>query len=99
MKKKLNIKHIIFLVIVVLLLVKLVQLTFYEDVSISNRDVKTFEVSQEDIISSGQEIIIRSFDTIDRVKWLNNQQLLIEGSINQVQDKYIFDVANYELMM
>jgi len=99
MKKKINIKHIIFLVIVVLLLVKLVQLTFYEDVAISNRDVKTFEVSQEDIISSGQEIIIRSFDTIDRVKWLNNQQLLIEGSINQVQNRYIFDVANYELMM
>lgn len=99
MKKKLNIKHIIFLVVVVLLFVKLVQLTILEDVSITERDVKKFEVSQEDIISSGQEIIIKSFDEIDRVKWLNNQQLLIEGSINQVQDKYIFDIANYELMM
>lgn len=99
MKKKLNIKHIIFLVVVVLLLIKLVQLTISEDVSITDRDVKKFEVSQEDIISSGQEIIIKSFDEIDRVKWLNNQQLLIEGSINHVPNKYIFDIANYELMM
>ncbi len=99
MKKKLNIKHIIFLVVVVLLLIKLVQLSISEDVSITDREVKKFEVSQEDIISSGQEIIIKSFDEIDRVKWLNNQQLLIEGSINHVQNKYIFDIANYELLM
>ncbi|MBI9014857.1 MAG: hypothetical protein JEZ08_21690 [Clostridiales bacterium] len=98
MKKKLNIKHAIFLVIVVLLLIKLMQLTVLEDVSITDREVKKFEVSQENIISSGQEIIIKSFDEIDRVKWLNNEQLLIVGSIKGIQNKYIFDIANYELM-
>lgn len=99
MKKKLNVKHIIFLAIVALLSLRLLQLTFYQETSIVEKDIKTFEVSQEDIISSGQEIIIRSFETIETVRWLNNQQLLIKGSIHSVVNKYIFDVENYELML
>lgn len=99
MKRKLNVKHIVFLLIVLLLSIRLIQMTFYQSTSIIEKDVKTFEVSQEDIISSGQEIIIRSFEQIDTVKWLNNQQLLISGQIDSITNKYIFDVENYELML
>lgn len=98
MEKKTIIKRGIFLAIVLLMLLKLIQLTFHQGMSKDEHHVKAFEISQEDIISSGQEITIKSFETIKDTKWLNSESLLIEGTIGGVEDLYLFDLSNFELM-
>lgn len=93
------ISKIVFLLIVAFLLSKLATLVFTEQQIVENKDVKVYEVSQNDIISSGQEIVIKSFDAISDMKWINNSELLIEGTINQNSERYIFDMINYELKL
>lgn len=95
--KKIRYKRIVLILIAFLLMIKLGQLSFQEMTKITETPVKTFEVSQEDIISSGQEIIIKSFDAIESVKWLSDNELLIEGAIDNHADKYLFDMMSYEL--
>lgn len=99
MEKKKIIKRVVFVVVVLLMLAKLMQMTFYEATSKQENEVKRFEVSQEDIISSGQEITIKSFEAIEDVKWLNNESLLIKGMIDGSEALYIFDLSSYELML
>lgn len=93
-----KIKKIIFVGIVALLAVRLMMVTFSERVDVIEQPIKTYEVSQEDIISSGQEITIKSFDYIDEVTWLSDQMLKIEGLIGEAQDEYLFDLQNNELL-
>jgi hypothetical protein len=99
LNNKVWIKRGLFVVLVLIMLLKLIQLTFNESVMITETPVKSFEVSQEDIISSGKEITIKSFDTIEDVKWLSNDQLLIVGEIDNNKNQYLFDMSNYELML
>lgn len=99
MKNKETIKKIVFSVIVVLLMIKLTTLAFKETVIVNDKAVKEFEVSQEEIISSGKEIIIKSFDEISDVTWLSQDKLIVEGDIDGQIDRYLFDMTNYELMV
>ncbi|MCH4887746.1 hypothetical protein EZV73_09185 [Acidaminobacter sp. JC074] len=99
MERKSLIKKSIFVVIVILLLIRLTSLAFKESANVTDKLVKHFEVSQEDIISSGKEIIIKSFDDITNVTWLSVDKLVIEGDIDGKFDSYLFDMTSYELML
>lgn len=56
------------------------------------------ELSQKEIITSGHETIIQSFKTIEDVKWLDSQQLLIKGSLETRSGYYVFNLEKQLLM-
>ncbi len=87
-----------FLIIALVLLGKIALSVFEESKNIVEKDVKVYEVSQEDIISSGREILIKSFtEEILSLQWISEDELLIEGTIDSKDDLYLFDMANKEL--
>lgn len=89
---------VIFVIISFILLVKIISMVFTESLEIELKEVKIYEVSQEEITSSGREITIKSFkDGIDNVYWINDEELLIEGVINNKLDNYVFNMAENEL--
>lgn len=99
MQKNIKIgSKVVFAIVAIMLLFKVYQLAVTEQVKSEGKDVKVFEVSQEDIISSGQEIIVKSFDEITEVKWVNNNQLYIDGIIDGASSTFIFDLENNELV-
>ena len=101
MTKK-NIKiiaKVFFMIIVVLLLIKIASMTFIESKHIEEKAIKTYEVSQEEIISSGNEILVKSFKKgIDVVFWISPTELLIEGTLGNETGQYVFDMIAKELI-
>lgn len=98
MKKYLKqISKIVFVLVVGLLVFKLYTMAMNEDVKVVDQPVKTYQISQEDIISSGKEIVIKSFNDISNLKWLDHSKLLISGRIEE-NDQYLFDLKASELM-
>jgi len=95
--KRIRYKRIVLILVAVLLLFILGRMSLQEMTKITETPIKSFQVSQEDIISSGQEIIIKSFDEIQSLKWISDDELLIQGSIDSNFDKYLFDMISYEL--
>ena len=55
------VSKIIFVMISLILLIKIISMTFTEKLEIELKEVKVYEVSQEEIVSSGREITIKSF--------------------------------------
>lgn len=93
-----RVAKIIFVIVVLVLIGINVKLALKEEIQTESKAVKTYEISQSDIVSSGQEIIIQSFSSIDSVKWIDNDQLYIEGIIDDQKGSYVFDTSKHELM-
>lgn len=90
---------VVFGLVMLILLIQLIQLTIKEQIITESKTVKQYDISQEDIVSSGMEIVIKSFSDIENLKWIDHDKLLIVGTINDVRENYIFDLNESELMI
>ena len=56
------------------------------------------ELSEKEIVTSGHKTIIKSFKTIEDVRWLDHQQLLIKGNLETRSGYYVFNLEKQLLM-
>lgn len=89
-KKRLFVKLII-VVIGLLLMVKAYDMMKVEEVFVEEKPQVVYDVPQSDIITSGQETIIKTFDQILSIQWVSDHELFIEGVIDGVIGNYSFD--------
>ncbi|MBN2795997.1 MAG: hypothetical protein JXR88_11365 [Clostridia bacterium] len=93
-----RISKTVFLFIVLVLMIVIIKQTLNEEITTLDKEVKIYELSQSNIMSSGQEIIIQSFSEITSIKWIDNELLYIEGVMDNISGSYIFDTTKNELM-
>ena len=98
MVNKRNILKVLLVLIVALLLIVIYNRTKKESLHFVAVVNSVPEISQREIITSGHETIIQSFKTIEDVKWLDGQQLLIKGSLETRSGYYVFNLEKQLLM-
>jgi len=94
MKYKLNYWRIGFLAVGLISVISFGSWMFREKVDVRQIDANKPEVSQEDIVVTKSEVIIKSFlNGVDSVKWLDEENILFEGDVAGFgQGVYTFNI-------
>jgi len=90
-----NKKRIILQVVIVSLCLAMVfkayRLMMTEDIHVIEKIPVTYDVPQEEILTSGQETIIKSFDHVSDISWISDTAILINGVIDGQTGNFVFD--------